>query len=71
MGDTKKINFSLASAKSLRRTYNNALDAGKKKNDVIVFEGNELVLSYAYYVLEYLAGQFKEPDLAPKRRAPE
>jgi len=32
--------------------------ADHKENDVIVFDGNEFVVAYGRYLVEYLEGQF-------------
>ena len=73
MADMNTVNFNYDKAKRLRLAYNNALDAGKKTKDTFVFDGQEYVLGYAYYMLEHLSNprQYNDPDLKPKRRAPE
>lgn len=50
------IEFTATKVKALRRAYNAAV---KAKKDTFIFEGSELVVTYAKYLLEYLDGEFR------------
>jgi hypothetical protein len=50
------VTFTPEKAAKLRRAYDRAL---RKGEDQFVFEGNVLLVSYAYYLLEYLEERFK------------
>jgi hypothetical protein len=50
------INFTPQKLADLKVAYEKAKAAGKES---FVFEGNELLVSYAKYLIEYLEGQFK------------
>lgn len=56
MSDTKRIDFDRAKTRRLRAAYNRAVEAGKEQ---FTFEGNELLTSYAKYLLEYLDLKFR------------
>lgn len=58
--DQKTITFDRNSLARLKRIYNKALKDGKTKNDVIKFEGNDLLIGYAKYLIEYLESRFKQ-----------
>lgn len=51
MSDTKMVQFTPEKAKRFASAYNKAK---KDKVKSFFFEGDEYVVSYAYYVLEYL-----------------
>lgn len=60
---SKVIEWTLPMARRLRAAHEAAVRAGKHDTDVFVFEGNEFVLGYSYYLLEHLDGLFSEPGL--------
>jgi len=49
-----------SSTKQMFRQYKKAKKAGKGKDDVITFKGQQYVMGYMRYLLEYLGGHF--PD---------
>ena len=57
MDDRKMINFTPEMAKRLKAAY---LEAKKTKQgrDTFVFDGNEYVLDYAKYLVEFLEMKF-------------
>lgn len=55
-GEDSTISFTPDKLKSLKSSYNTALKNGKDK---FVFEGKELLVSYAKYLIEYLDIKFK------------
>lgn len=54
------IEFTREKMQALRKEYNRAVRDGK---DVFIFEGHELLVSYAKYVLEYLSTLFPTVNL--------
>ncbi len=50
----KSVKVSLENYKSLNRAYQKAVKDGKKGDDVIIWEGRELLVAYLFYVLTYL-----------------
>lgn len=58
MADERKmINFTPEMGRRLKRTYEEAKRV-KKGNETFVFDGNEYVLDYAKYLIEYLEMQW-------------
>lgn len=57
---TGEITFDREKTKALRRAYEKAQQAGKERYDTFEFEGHELVMDYAKYVLEYLEAKFPQ-----------
>jgi hypothetical protein len=55
----KTINFTRAKTEELRTKYSEAVKNGL---EMFLFEGHQLVTSYAKYLLEYLDTNFK-PDV--------
>jgi hypothetical protein len=41
---------------NLRLLYENSISAGKKPNDVVEWRGNEMLVGYLKYVVEYMKG---------------
>lgn len=50
------ILFTKNKLESLRNIYGTALKAGKTNDDLILFEGHELLMGYAKYLILYLEG---------------
>lgn len=48
---TPNIEFDKAKADALRKAY---ADAVKRGDDVFIFEGHEVLVPYAKYLIEYL-----------------
>ena len=63
----EKIDFTPGKARRLRADYEAAIQSGKRRGDVFESLGHEFVVSYAYFLLEYLALQFHDPSLDPSR----
>ena len=57
MSERKMINFTPEMAKRLKRAYQEACKT-KTKDDTFWFDGNEFVLGYAKYLIEYLEMQW-------------
>lgn len=66
MGSIREIEFDLAKARALRGAYD---AAARGRAETFQFEGHTIVVGYAYYLLEHLAGVLGEPSLKPERRA--
>jgi hypothetical protein len=60
MTDRREIAFTPAKRDQLRKAYDAAKAAGQDQFD---FEGIELLVSYARYLLEYLDTQFQRRGL--------
>jgi hypothetical protein len=54
-----EVDFTPEKVKKLRRYYDRAVRAG---DDEFVFEGNQLLVGYAKYLLEYLEGKMRAND---------
>lgn len=52
-------------AKAFKAAYDRAL---ANNVESFTFEGNEVLVDYAYYMLEYAADQLKQERLRPVRR---
>lgn len=52
----KTVQFTADKRDALRRAYNTAV---KAKSETFTFEGNEYLVKYVKYVLEYLDGEFR------------
>ena len=50
------LNLSKADLERLKTAYRRAVDAGETQ---FTFDGHELVVSYAKYLIEYVEGQLK------------
>ena len=50
------ISVDLSTFTRLKKEYQNAVDNSK---EIFVFDGNELLTSYAKYLIEYLTPMFK------------
>jgi hypothetical protein len=55
----KTVSFDEDKLSNFKRAYNNAKKEGK---DIFIFDGNEFVLGYAKYMIEYLEGKFQKGD---------
>jgi len=58
----KNVNFTKESFKAFKKAYNEAMKTaegiGADPGDlVLTFEGNEYVLSYAKYMIQYIKGE--------------
>lgn len=49
------MDFNKQSYESLKKQYNEAVESNQQS---FVFEGNELLVSYAKYLIEYLSDKF-------------
>lgn len=56
-GERKMITFTPEMAKRLKQAYIKACET-KTKDDTFIFDGNEFLLGYAKYLIEYLEMQF-------------
>lgn len=54
-GARARINFTPEKLKALKRQYQAAIQA---KQETFVFEGHEVLVTYARYMIEYLSRQF-------------
>lgn len=52
---TDTINFDPDKVRSLRRAYTHAVETAQEQ---FVFEGKDILVAYAKYLLEYLATKF-------------
>jgi len=59
MTPTANVTFTPAKLKCLKQQYEDAVEQG---TDVFVFEGHELLVDYAKYLIQYLEGQFAGRD---------
>lgn len=50
------VQFTQDKRDALRRAYDTAV---KAKHETFTFEGSELLVAYAKYLLEYLDGEFR------------
>ena len=57
MSETKTLNFTPEMARRLKAKYAEACQT-KIKDETFLFEGNEYVLGYAKYLIDYLEMQF-------------
>jgi hypothetical protein len=57
MNTDNTISFDRVKLAKLKRYYNRAL---KYKRDQFTFEGSELLVAYAKYLIEYLEGRFND-----------
>jgi len=48
------ITVNLENYKALHKLYHEAQASGKSSSDIVKYKGQDLVLSYLYYVLEYM-----------------
>ncbi len=55
MDNSEKITYTKESIERLRKRYEEAIAGG---DDRFTFEGNEYMIDYAKYMLEYLEGVF-------------
>ena len=51
----KRLTVDLNNFKQLLRLYNASLKKGKTRDDVVLYGKYELLMSYLYYMLEYMA----------------
>jgi hypothetical protein len=51
------VNFDYAMLQRFKRAFKKAT---KESKEVFIFEGNEFVIGYAKYLIEYLEEQFKK-----------
>ena len=62
------VGLSIENYKSLNSAYQKAVRNGKKGDDVITWEGNELLVSYLFYMLEYFETVKEMKDYAVKHK---
>lgn len=54
------IEFTPQKLKKLITLYETAKKDGAKKEDIIIFEGKEILVSYARYLIEHLKNEFNK-----------
>ena len=54
--------FTRKRMESLRATLEQAKAEGMERDQATMFEGNELLISFGQYLLEFLDGQFAQRD---------
>ena len=64
----KTLTVSLENYKSLNKVYQKAVKDGLKGDDVIIWEGKELLVAYLFYLLTYFEMEKEIGDYAIKRR---
>ena len=48
------IMWTKAKRNALEKTYHKAIENGASRNDTFMFEGNEYLIAYTEYLLQYL-----------------
>ena len=51
--ENRTITVNLENYKSLHKAYEDAVCSGKTGNDIIEWEGKELIVAYLYYLLSF------------------
>ena len=53
--------------RDFKRAYDAAYAANSDPNSIFLFQGQEVLLHYAYYLLEHLVNETKDKSLRGKR----
>lgn len=62
--ETITISFDQKKFRDFIKAYNQAKEEGK---EVFIFEGAEVLLKYAYYLIEHLANEFARAGIKIKK----